>query len=122
MSESTRTRRVIALIAAYVVTLQALLLPLSVAAGPFKSSLCTAATSVNGSPSPAGHDSGCACARWPNSGACSQTANGPRGVIDFPRGPERIASSSLLWASFMCASSIMGRRGAGRLAGIGFSS
>ncbi len=77
MSESTRTRRVIALIAAYVVTLQALLLPLSVAAGPFKSSLCTAATSVNGSPSPAGHDSGCACAAGCGTQCCVQILAGP---------------------------------------------
>jgi len=77
MSESTRIRRVIALIATYVVTLQALLLPLSVAAaGPFKSILCAAATSVNGSPSPAGHDSGCACAARCGTQCCVQTLAG----------------------------------------------
>jgi hypothetical protein len=77
MSESTRTRRVIALIAAYVVALQALLLPLSVAAGPFKSSLCTAATSVDGSPSPADHDSGCASAAGCGTQCCAQTLARP---------------------------------------------
>src|SRR5664280_1467642 len=64
MSESARTRRVIALAAAYVVALQALLLPMSVAAGgPFESSLCAAAAPVDGSPSPAATDIG-------NSKAC----------------------------------------------------
>jgi hypothetical protein len=63
MSKSKRSRRIIALIAAYVVALQALLLPLSVAAAsPFESSLCAAAASVDHEPSPAGHDSGCPCA------------------------------------------------------------
>ena len=50
MSETARTRRGVALIAGYVVALQALLLPLSVAAGPFAGSLCS--LHVNGSPSP----------------------------------------------------------------------
>src|ERR1019366_4738562 len=63
MSESARTRRVIALAAAYVVALQALLLPLSAAVGgPFESSLCAAAAPVDHASSPAGHDSGCPCA------------------------------------------------------------
>ena len=78
MSESTRSRRVIALAAAYVVALQALLLPLSVAAGgPFESSLCAAAASVDGSPSPAGHDSGCPCAAGCGTQCCVQTLAGP---------------------------------------------
>jgi hypothetical protein len=63
MSEFFQSRRLVALTAAYVVALQALLLPLSVAAGgTFNFSLCTAATSVDGSSPPAGHDSGCPCA------------------------------------------------------------
>jgi hypothetical protein len=63
MSEFFQSRRLVALAAAYVVALQALLLPLSVAAGGmFNFSLCTAATSVDGSSPPAGHDSGCPCA------------------------------------------------------------
>jgi hypothetical protein len=78
MSESTRTRRVIALAAAYVVALQALLLPMSVAAGgPFESSLCAAAAPVDGSPSPAGHDSGCPCAAGCGTQCCVQTLAGP---------------------------------------------
>jgi hypothetical protein len=56
------SRRLIALLAAYVVALQALLLPLTVAAHPlFGESLCASAT-ADGTPKPAGHDKGCACA------------------------------------------------------------
>jgi hypothetical protein len=56
-------RQLIALAAAYVIALQALLLPLSVAVGgayPF--SLCSAGTSIAGSQSPADHQTGCPCA------------------------------------------------------------
>jgi hypothetical protein len=77
MSQSTRSRRVIAPFAAYVVALQALLSPLSVAAGPFKSSLCAAAMSADGSPTPAGHDSGCPCAAGCGTHCCTQTLAGP---------------------------------------------
>jgi hypothetical protein len=77
MSKSTRSRRVIALFAAYVVALQALLLPLSVAAGPFQSSLCAAAMSADGAPMPAGHDSTCPCAAGCGTQCCAQTAAGP---------------------------------------------
>jgi hypothetical protein len=56
------SRRLIALLAAYVFALQALLLPLTVAARPIlDGSLCASAT-ADGGPQPAGHDSGCACA------------------------------------------------------------
>ena len=56
------SRRLIALLAAYVVALQALLLPLTVAAHPILGdSLCASAT-ADGAPQPAGHDTGCACA------------------------------------------------------------
>src|ERR1019366_560387 len=78
MSESARTRRVIALAAAYVVALQALLLPLSVAAGgPFESSLCAAAAPVDHASSPAGHDSGCPCAAGCGTQCCVQTSVAP---------------------------------------------
>ena len=78
MSESARSRRVIALVAAYVVALQALAVA-AVGGGrrPFKSSLCAAATSVDGSPSPAGHDSGCPCAAGCGTQCCVQTLAGP---------------------------------------------
>jgi hypothetical protein len=78
MSESARSRRVIALAAAYVVALQALLLPLSVAAGsPFDSSLCAAAASVDHAPVPAGHDGGCPCAAGCGTQCCAQAFVGP---------------------------------------------
>lgn len=56
------SRRLIALLAAYVVVLQALLLPLTVAAHSIVGdSLCSSATADDGR-GPAGHDTGCACA------------------------------------------------------------
>ena len=59
MSKSLPARRAVALIAAYVVALQALLLPLSVAAGgSAQMSLCS--ESSNGAP--VKHDTGCPCA------------------------------------------------------------
>lgn len=66
MRKLTPSRRLMALLAAYVVALQALVLPLTVAAGAaFDQGLCVSATS-GGAPSPArspaSHDSGCACA------------------------------------------------------------
>jgi hypothetical protein len=63
MRTKSRSRPIVALAAAYVIALQALLLPLSVAVGgdaPF--SLCTAGASVAGAPSPVNHDNGCPCA------------------------------------------------------------
>ena len=63
MGDAFRSRRIIALIAAYVVALQALLLPLSVAAaGPFAISLCSSHTTSDGAPLPADGQSGCPCA------------------------------------------------------------
>ena len=64
------------------------------------------------------HEAARAWANWPNSGACSQTPKGPRGVIDAPRGPERIACISAFCASFMVSSLRTCRRGEGRLAGM----
>ena len=78
MSKSLRCRHVIALAAAYVVALQALLLPLSVAAGsPFHSSLCAAAAATDGSPQPTGHDGGCPCAAGCGTQCCVQSLVGP---------------------------------------------
>jgi hypothetical protein len=76
MSKSLRCRHVIALAAAYVVALQALLLPLSVAAGsPFHSSLCAAAAATDGLPQPTGHDGGCPCAAGcGRNAACSHSS------------------------------------------------
>jgi hypothetical protein len=63
MSHPHRARPIIAPVAAYVVALQALLLPLSVAlcGAPFFS-LCSAGTSVASAQSPAGHQDDCPCA------------------------------------------------------------
>ncbi len=61
MTKPIRPRRIVALIAAYVVALQALLLPLSVVAGAAADfSLCTSAS--RGAPQPANHDTSCPCA------------------------------------------------------------
>jgi hypothetical protein len=78
MSDSLRSRRLVALAAAYVVALQALLLPMSVAAGgALDSSLCTAAISVDGAPAPASHDTGCPCAAGCGMQCCVQALAGP---------------------------------------------
>jgi hypothetical protein len=71
MTESARSRGFIALIAAYAVALQALLLPLSVAAGAQSSGLCLSAAS-NGQP--AGDQSGCPCAAGCGLQCCAQTS------------------------------------------------
>ncbi|MGH6665146.1 MAG: hypothetical protein ACREB2_09640 [Pseudolabrys sp.] len=85
MSESTRPRRIVALAAAYVVALQALLLPLSIAAGgPFGASLCAATISVAGAPSPASRDSGCPCAAGCGTQCCVQTLADPPQVTFLP--------------------------------------
>jgi len=63
MSKTARSRRILALAAAYVIGLQALLLPLSVATGgSFSLNLCAAATSVDSRSLPVRHDTGCLCA------------------------------------------------------------
>ena len=69
MTKTVRTRHIVTLIAAYTVALQALLLPLSVAAaGPFAAALCI--TADTGSPQP-GHDTGCPCAAGCGTQCCS---------------------------------------------------
>jgi len=74
MSQPARSRRLIALLAAYVVALQALLLPLTVAVGAsFSGSLCTAAAFTEGSVPPASHDTGCPCAAGCGMQCCAQT-------------------------------------------------
>jgi hypothetical protein len=85
MSNLFQTRRFVALVAAYVIALQALLLPLSVAAGgPFKSGLCAAALSVDGPRLPAGHDGGCPCAAGCGMQCCAQTlADPPQIMVAF---------------------------------------
>jgi len=69
----------VALIAAYLVALQGLLLPLSVAAGaPFASGLC--ATSAEGSHSPGSHETGCPCAAGCRMQCCAQALAGPASI------------------------------------------
>lgn len=81
MSKTIRPRRIIALIAAYVVALQALLLPLSMAAAsPFATSLCAAA-SDGSSHAPVGHDSGCPCAGGCGMQCYAQTFVGPAQMV-----------------------------------------
>ncbi|MCF8477902.1 MAG: hypothetical protein K9G60_12810 [Pseudolabrys sp.] len=61
MRKPVPSRRLVALAAAYVVALQALLLPLAVAAGsPLIGVLCT--SSPVDTQAPVGHESGCGCA------------------------------------------------------------
>jgi hypothetical protein len=70
--------RLVALAAAYVIALQALLLPLSVAAGSaFDVSLCTAVASGDGSSPPTGHDTGCPCAAGCGMPCCLQALANP---------------------------------------------
>lgn len=65
----------IALIAAYVVVLQALLLPLSVAAGvPYASSICAASAEVPHAPG--SHETGCPCAAGCGMQCCAQALTG----------------------------------------------
>jgi hypothetical protein len=74
-----RPRRTIALLAAYLIALQALLLPLSVATGaPLASEICS--TSADGSHSPVSHDTGCPCAAACGMQCCAQALTGPASV------------------------------------------
>jgi hypothetical protein len=67
----------IALAAAYLVALQALLLPLSVAAGnPFMGSPCVSSASQ-----PVGHDAGCPCAAGCGMQCCVQALAAPVPVL-----------------------------------------
>ena len=80
MGKSIRSRRLVALLAAYVVALQALLLPLSVAAGTqFSSGLCV--TLADGSHSPGSRDSGCPCAAGCGMQCCGQAFVAPPPVV-----------------------------------------
>lgn len=82
MGKFVRPRRLVALAAAYVVALQTLLLPLSVAdGGPFAGSLCASAIAADGSSSPVGHDQGCPCAAGCGMQCCAQTFAGPPQVV-----------------------------------------
>jgi hypothetical protein len=76
MRKSVRSQPIVALVAAYVVALQALLLPLSVAAeASFASSLCAA--SAEGSQPSSSHESGSPCAAGCGMQCCGQALIGP---------------------------------------------
>ncbi len=82
MGDTYRSRRWIALIAAYVVALQALLLPLSVAAaGPFSSSPCSAQTTNDRAPLPADGQSGCPCAAGCGTSCCTHAVLAPEPIV-----------------------------------------
>jgi hypothetical protein len=72
-------RRIIALAAAYVMGLQALLLPLSVAVGGLAAgTLCTSSGSAAGSQGPAGRsDTSCPCAAGCGMQCCAHVLAGP---------------------------------------------
>jgi hypothetical protein len=77
MSYALRKRRIVALIAAYVVALQALLLPLAVVAGTPDPGLCASATSANQQQHSGGHANGCPCAAGCGMQCCAGILAGP---------------------------------------------
>lgn len=87
MSRRSGTLRIIALLAAYVVALQALLLPMSVALGGLLDlTPCTVSTSVGSAQAPAGHQTGCPCAAGCGMQCCVHAFGGPpqhRIVLDL---------------------------------------
>ncbi len=91
MNQPIRSRRIVALIAAYVVALQALLLPLSVVAGAAPDfSLCAA--SSHATPPPGGHGTSCPCAAGCGMRFCVQAlASPPQTVIVLGRVGVQIA-------------------------------
>jgi hypothetical protein len=95
MRQPFRSRRIVALAAAYVVALQASLLPLSLAAGASPgASLCSAATSTAGPQSGSGHGgSGCPCASGCGMQCCVHALAGPPQALIVPvlTGPARLA-------------------------------
>ncbi len=101
MSERIRLRQIVALVAAYLVALQALLLPLSVAAGiSFDSRLCAAASTAD-APQPAGgHNNACPCAAGCGMQSCAQALiEPPPGIIVFGQEQGRTYSSGPITAS-----------------------
>lgn len=85
MSYRLKPRRMVALVAAYVVGLHALLLPLSVAAGMFDGSLCVSASSAVPH-SGAGHGTGCPCAAGCGTQCCVNAVAGapPAVAVQIP--------------------------------------
>ena len=81
MNHVLPSRRIVALIAAYVVALQALLLPLSVVAATPDFSLCAAATSASAQHPGGGHANGCPCAAGCGTQCCVNAIAGPPETI-----------------------------------------
>jgi hypothetical protein len=81
MSHTLPSRRIVALIAAYVVALQALLLPLSVVAGAPDASLCASAASASAQYPGGGHATGCPCAAGCGTQCCVTAIAGPPQTI-----------------------------------------
>lgn len=95
MVPTVSSRRLIALLAAYVVALQALLLPLTIAAGAtFEPHLC-AASSADGAPPPLSHDSVCPCAAGCGMQCCAQILAVPPQDVSL-RGPASEATALAL--------------------------
>jgi hypothetical protein len=92
MVRTVHSRRLIALVAAYVVALQALLLPLTIAAGAtFEPHLCAAA-SADGAPPPLSHDSVCPCAAGCGMHCCAQALAVPPQAVSL-HGPASEATA-----------------------------
>jgi hypothetical protein len=79
MRKGVPIRRIVALIAAYVVAAQALLLPLSLAAGAAAPGV-TCATSAGEAPSPSHGNTGCPCAAGCGMACCAQALSRPSPV------------------------------------------
>lgn len=78
MSRIVRTRHIVALIAAYAIALQALLLPLSIAAaGPLTAVNCTSAQPGH---VPSTHQTGCPCATGCMTHCCDSSLDVPASV------------------------------------------
>ncbi len=98
MGKPVRSRRIIALVAAYVMALQALLLPLSVAAGsPFINSLC--ASSAGSTQKPLSHQNGCPCAAGCGMQCC--THHGLAGAPQVTVAPALSQSYAMLVAPML---------------------
>jgi hypothetical protein len=91
MTESARSQGFIAVFAAYVLALQALLLPLSVLAGAPGSTLCLSAAS-SGAGQPTDHPSGCPCAAGCGLQCCAQTSVLPPQIV-VARAVAQVAAS-----------------------------
>lgn len=82
MGDTFRSRRWIALIAAYVVALQAVMLPLSaMAAAPFAASLCSAHAASDRAPLPADEQGGCPCAAGCGTLCCTHAVLAPEPAV-----------------------------------------